>query len=97
MDSLDLKNKLQSAGYELTELGDGTAALISLDKGKIVTLNRVATIVVASLFDDQFESMDIQNFIDHQSESISDLFSESTGVVMDDVSKFVSDLINAVE
>lgn len=97
MDSLTLKDRLQSAGYEFTELGDGTAALISLDKGKIISLNRVATLVVTDLYDDNVRCMGIQDFIDEQSTNISSLFSNPTEVVANDVANFIAELINVIE
>ncbi len=96
MNPRSLKNLLEKANFEFSDLGDGTAALISLDSGKIITLNELGTQVVESINKLDKSSYSEESLIEDLASELAGEYEKSIDEVTCDINNFISGLIKSL-
>lgn len=92
----NLKSLFENKQYEYTDLSDGTGVIISIETGKIITLNGLGNKLIAQVTSstDSHHSMDIFNEI-AQSESATHQIPIEQ--INDDISAFFKNLTETIE
>lgn len=85
-------NQFKRQQYELTQMGDGTAVLLSIESGKIITLNEVATSIVDLMINDETENITESLLLDRLMEE----YDVPAEVLKKDLSEFIQKLASSL-
>lgn len=90
MNAAQIAAALGTRRYDFTDLGDGTGVLASLETGKMVTLNELATSVVKVLL--EADGVDPHAALDELATAVADTHGIERERVATDISAFLDSL-----